>query len=169
MTSADLAKTTSFADVSAGIFKGERRKFEQQPHRGIIVANKQRENELASTILIEYIKKSAISNGWGAIFDTSLHVMTAADVAIHEGRRDKVIVLVPGGNAAEQKRRKDTYEEELDQKEKARKALVLNQTNITKKNQMGGQVLHNIIMKCIVLNGYSHVMEESANSVFVRY
>ena len=151
---------TTFADVSKRIFGLERRQFHNDPHKGITVTNRARENELSASILTDYINKSAIANGWGAVFDETLHAMTPADVAIYEARRDKVVVLVPGGSAQVRKEREDKFEEELDKKEKARKALVLNQNNIIQKNKLAGLALQNIVMKCIVRNGYSHVMDE---------
>ena len=155
----EAATTTKFADVSKNIFQIERRPFQIDHHKGIIVRKSKRENELAASIFRDYIAKSAIANGWGAALDpTQLHVMSAQDVTNHTRTRDANVVLQAGGTAEQRVEREAKYDREMNRKEKSRKALDDNRINLVEKNRVAGLVLQNIVMPCIDLNGFIHIM-----------
>jgi hypothetical protein len=160
MTTQESAQTkTKFADVSKKIFPIERRQFQHDPHKGILVTKGKRESELAASIAREYITQSAIANGWGAALDpTQLHVMSAQDVTHHTRLRDENVVLQAGGTDAQREIREAKYDRAMERKERSRKALDVNRINLVEKNKLAGLVLQNIVMPCIYLTGFIHIM-----------
>jgi hypothetical protein len=160
MTTQESAQPkTKFADVSKKIFPIERRSFQHDPHKGILVTKGKRESELAASIAREYITQSAIANGWGAALDpTQLHVMSAQDVTHHTRLRDENVVLQAGGTDAQREIREAKYDRAMERKERSRKALDVNRINLVEKNKLAGLVLQNIVMPCINLTGFIHIM-----------